>query len=108
MKVQRRYAPTDGHFGPESVARFARIRSRARMAAIAGLSYKSGTFGTYTALLIRQGYLERHGDSFKATEEGMQSVGDVPELPTDPESLIKMWMGILKGEPALRVCFENI
>jgi hypothetical protein len=78
------------------------------MAAIAGLSYKSGTFGTYTALLIRQGYLERHGDSFKATEEGMQSVGDVPELPTDPESLIKMWMGILKGEPALRVCFENI
>jgi len=80
-------------FYPDSI-------TRARMAAIAGLSYKSGTFGTYTASLIRQGYLVRHGDSFKATEEGMQSVGDVPELPTDPESLINMWRGILKGGPA--------
>ena len=26
MNVQRRYAPTSGHFDPESVARFARIR----------------------------------------------------------------------------------
>lgn len=71
--------------------------TKARMAAIAGLSYKSGTFGTYCASLIRQGYLQRNGPDFIATEDGMRIIGDVPELPTDPETLINMWMGIVKG-----------
>jgi hypothetical protein len=71
--------------------------TRAKMATISGLSYKSGTFGTYLAILTRNGLLVRQGDEFEATEEGLEKAGDISSLPTDPKSLLNMWLGIIKG-----------
>jgi len=71
--------------------------SKARMGTIAGLSYKSGSFGTYLATLKRNGFIEGYGNEYTITEEGMKKAGDVKPLPTDSESLVEMWANILKG-----------
>lgn len=71
--------------------------SKARMGAIAGLSYKSGSFGTYLATLKRGGLIEGHGNSLTITDKGLEVAGDIEQMPTDPESLIKKWCGIVKG-----------
>ena len=71
--------------------------TRARMGAIAGLSYKSGTFGTYLATLKRNSLIIGNGDIFSITEKGLELVGDIESLPTDSNSLIEMWCRIIKG-----------
>ena len=74
--------------------------SKARMAAIAVMSRKSGTFGTYLGNLKREGLIEGNGVSFVATEAGVEAAGEVEELPTDPDSLVDMWANIVKGGAA--------
>ena len=71
--------------------------TRARMGALAGLSYTSGSFGTYLATLKRYNYITSQSNDFIITQEGLSAVGDVPPLPDDPESLIGLWCGIIKG-----------
>lgn len=65
--------------------------SKPRMGALAGMTYSSGTFGTYERQLRREGLLKSEGKQLFATPEGLQKVGNVDPLPTDPESLITMW-----------------
>jgi hypothetical protein len=65
--------------------------TRQRIATIAGLSYKSGTFGTYLSQLRRIGYLEDVNGEFLVTPEGMAAAGDVQPLPTDHQSLRELW-----------------
>ena len=77
-------------FYPDSI-------TRARMGALAGLSFRSGSFGTYLATLKRNGLLTGEGNLFAITQEGLQEAGDVEPLPTDPEILVEMWCGIVKG-----------
>lgn len=74
--------------------------TRARMGALAGLSYKSGTFGTYLATLKREMAIEEQGGGFVATSIGLDMAGDVEPMPTDSESIISLWMGIVKGGAA--------
>jgi hypothetical protein len=83
--------------------------SRARIGAIAGLSYKSGTFGTYIAKLKSARYITGEGKMFAITEEGLTVAGEVEPLPTDPESLVNIWCDIVKGGAArmLKVLYEN-
>jgi len=71
--------------------------TKARMGAIAGLSFKSGTFGTYLATLKREGLIEGSGNAFKITNEGLEKAGDFEPIPSDPDSIIKMWANIVKG-----------
>ena len=83
--------------------------TRARMGAISGLSFKSGTFTTYIATLKRNGLIIGEGNNFNITEEGLEVTGDVEQIPTDPESLVNMWMNIVKGGASrmLRVLANN-
>jgi len=83
--------------------------SRGRMGAIAGLSFKSGTFSTYLAVLKRNGLIITVGKDFKITDEGIKIAGDFNPLPSDPEALVELWMGIVKGGAArmLRVLANN-
>jgi hypothetical protein len=74
--------------------------TKMRMAAIAGMSYRSGSFGTYLATLKRNGLIEGYGSDFKVTESGYNEAGDVDPLPSDAESLISMWCNIIKGGAA--------
>ncbi len=71
--------------------------TRARMGAISGLSFKSGTFGTYLAVLKRNGLIISLGPNFNITEEGLNIVGDFEPMPMDSESIINLWMNIVKG-----------
>ena len=71
--------------------------SRVRMGALSGLSFKSGTFGTYLAILKRNGLVVGAGNSFNITEEGLEVAGDFEPIPSDSEALINLWMGIVKG-----------
>jgi len=71
--------------------------TRARMGAIAGLSFKSGSFGTYLATLKRNRYITGEKNEFTITEQGLEIVGNVEPLPRDPEHLINMWANIVKG-----------
>ncbi len=71
-----------------------------RVAAISGLSFKSGTFGTYLASLKRDGFIDGERNDFIITEHGLGEVGDYEPLPTDSESLIRLWEGIVKGGAA--------
>lgn len=62
-----------------------------RMAALAGLSYKSGSFSTYVSTLKRDGLVTVDGNEFAITAEGLDKVGDIQSLPTDPKAIVDMW-----------------
>jgi gas vesicle protein len=89
-------------FYPQSITKM-------RMAALAGLSYRSGTFGTYLATLKRTGFIQETGGKFLITLEGLNEAGNFEPLPTDPELLINMWCGIVGGGAArmLKALAEN-
>jgi len=83
--------------------------SRAKIGAIAGMSYKSGTFSTYLTTLKRESLIVGQGNSFSITDNGLEVAGDVEQIPTDPEGLVSLWEGIVKGGASrmLRVLFDN-
>lgn len=80
-------------YSPNSISKF-------RMAAISCLSFSSGSFGTYLATLKRNGLLTVQGNDFTITDKGLEIVGDFTPLPSDPDALIEMWAGIVKGGAA--------
>jgi len=81
-------------FEPNSV-------SKARIGTISGLSSKkSGTFGHYLYVLKKNNLIKEHSKGlFVITDKGLTEAGDVEVIPTDPHSLINMWVKILKPKP---------
>lgn len=71
--------------------------TKPKIATIAGISYKSGTFRTYIATLMRQGNIKKEGNKYSITDQGLEIVGDVENIKTDFNSLISFWSKILKG-----------
>lgn len=69
--------------------------TKMRMASLAGLSYSSGSFGTYIGTLKREGLITADKNEFLITDEGLTRVGDFDPLPTDPETLINMWCNVV-------------
>ena len=69
--------------------------SRIRMATIAGLSSKSGTFNTYISTLRKEELITNHGNSFHITDKGLKKAGNVDPLPTEPAQLINMWCELI-------------
>lgn len=65
--------------------------TRTRMAALAGLSHTSGSFGTYRSTLKKEGLLIENGNEYSITPKGLEKAGNVATLPTDPHALIEMW-----------------
>jgi hypothetical protein len=85
--------------------------SKFRMAALARLSHSSGSFSTYIATLKREGLLISEGNQFQITAEGLNKVGDIEPLPTDPKQLIEMWCEVIGNSNGasriLRVLGDN-
>ena len=72
--------------------------TRMRMATLAALAHKGGTFTTYLGRLRSEGLIEDAGHrAYIATDAGLEEAGDVESLPTDPHELVAMWCGIVKG-----------
>jgi len=65
--------------------------SKNQVATLAGFSVSGGTFNTYLSELKRLDWINLQGDFISITNEGLQNVGQVESLSTDPEKLIEMW-----------------
>jgi hypothetical protein len=81
--------------------------TRNKAKTLSGIS-SQGTFSTYVQDLKRAGYIELNGINLKITEDGMNFVGDVEQMPTDTESLINLWSKHIKSGAIrmLRICVE--
>ncbi len=78
--------------------------SKQRIATLAGLSMKSGTFGTYIGNLKRDGHIIPDTNGFMATAAGFAAAGEFEPLPTDPKELIETWCNnIGAGSGAARI-----
>jgi uncharacterized protein len=62
----------------------------------AGLSSRSGTFGTYLGSLRSQGFISGSRSGFTITEAGTLALGEYDELPRGKE-LIDYWLSQLQG-----------
>jgi hypothetical protein len=75
-----------------------KLITKTRMAALARLSYSSGSFSTYLSSLKRDGLLTGEGNEYMITSEGLAKAGDVDPLPTDPKELVELWCDILGSQ----------
>lgn len=62
----------------------------------AGLSSKSGTFGTYLATLRQNGFIEGQRDALTISQDGLEALGDYEPLPTG-QALLDYWLNRLIG-----------
>lgn len=63
----------------------------------AGLSSKSGTFGTYLSSLRSAGHIVEEGDRIALTQHGLESLGSYEKLP-EGAALFSYWAGQLGGK----------
>ena len=93
----------------KAVAMFGQA-SRNRVKIMAGIS-NSTTFSTYIQDLIRAGFIESDSSKkiLKITDEGIKNVGEVEELPTDPQTLIELFSKFLREGAfrMLKIIFES-
>lgn len=68
--------------------------NRTQMATMAGLSPRSGTFGTYLAKLRTAGFVKESGGKFELTDDGRDASDATP---LDFAELRSEWKGKLKG-----------
>ncbi len=79
----------------KAIAMFSEL-TRAKTKTMSGIS-SQGTFSTYIQDLKRSGCIIEENGLLKVTEEGINRVGDIPEMPTDTESLINLWSKHIKS-----------
>jgi hypothetical protein len=72
--------------------------SKTRMAALARLSYTSGSFGTYLSTLKTNELIIAEGSNYTITAEGLKMAGEVEPLPTDPLILVELWAGVIGNQ----------
>jgi hypothetical protein len=68
----------------------------------AGLSSKSGTFGTYLGTLRANGWIDGDGDNMSLTKAGIKAVGKYDPIPSG-KGLYDYWMGELGNSGAARM-----
>lgn len=78
-------------------SRFPMTFTKSQLAALAKMSPRSGTFGTYMSLLRSQELITQNGDQISLTEKGQQHVGDVSAVPQTTDEVLEMWRGNLTG-----------
>jgi hypothetical protein len=71
--------------------------SKQQVGAIAGLSFKSGTFNTYLSALKTNNLISEESGGFVVTESGIDEAGDTSTIPNDLNGIITMWSGKVKG-----------
>lgn len=71
--------------------------NRKQLGVRAGLSSKSGTFGTYLSTLRGDGCITEEGERIFITQHGLEALGSYQELPTG-EALRNYWLNELSGK----------
>lgn len=82
--------------------------SREKTKTLAGISNPT-TFSTYIQDLKRCNYITEENRILNITSEGINFVGEVPELPTDTNSLVNMWSKFIKSGAIrmLNICVDR-
>lgn len=73
--------------------------SKRQLGVRAGMSSKSGTFGTYLANMRTNGWLDGSRDRMELTTAGIRALGDYTPLPTGT-ALLEFWLNELPGGAA--------
>lgn len=68
-----------------------KLITKEQIAVLSGFTARGGTFNTYLRELKAKGWVREIGDAYEITEEGLSSVGEVPESPPDNSALLDMW-----------------
>lgn len=79
------------------VSRYPIELTKSQLATFSKLSPRSGTYGTYLGILRSQGMVESNGDLLKASQKGLEHIGEVPNPPQTTEEIIEMWKNNLTG-----------
>ncbi len=70
--------------------------TRAQLATLSGMSARSSSFDTHMSALKRHALIEKVGDSFSATQAGIDHTGGEIQQPGTPEEVREMWKSNLK------------
>lgn len=72
--------------------------TEAQWAVAAGLKRKGGTWSTYLSRLRQAGRIEKQGDLYVATAQGIADLGgDIATLPPPGPALVQFWIGKING-----------
>lgn len=78
-------------------SRYPMTFTKSQLAALAKMSPRSGTFGTYMGLLRSQSLISQDGDQISLTERGRERVGNTSSVPQTTDQVLEMWRGNLMG-----------
>lgn len=78
--------------------------TEAQWAVAAGLKRTGGTWAAYVSRLRTAGRIEKRGDLYYVTEDGLMVLGDeIPRMPAPGPELVEFWAGKISGVgPMLR------
>lgn len=79
------------------VSRYPIWLSKSQLATFAKLSPKSGTYRTYLSALRGSGLIEESDAMFRASQAGIDYIGEAPNPPQTTEEVIAMWKNNLNG-----------
>lgn len=79
------------------VSRYPTVLTRSQIGTFAKLKPTSGTFSTYMSILKSAGYIQTENNLYKATQEGLDYLGESPNPPQTSEEIISMWKNNLTG-----------
>jgi len=71
--------------------------SKSQLATLAGLSSRSGTYGTYLSLLRSKKLVVEEDSGFQASQAAFDLMGNSPPAPMTSDEIIRMWQGNLQG-----------
>jgi len=80
----RRMLKTVAMFYPESI-------TKAKLSILSDVPQKASTFRNGLSSLKMRGLIIVNSGGIRCTQEGLELVGDVEEIPTDPDALVNMW-----------------
>lgn len=79
----------------KAVSQFGEL-TRAKTKTLAGIS-NATTFSTYIQDLKRNNLIAESNGLLRPTDDGIRAIEDIPDLPSDTDSLINLWSGFLKA-----------
>jgi uncharacterized protein len=74
-----------------ALAQYPAGRTKVQVALLTGYAHNGGGFNNYISALRGRGLLEGSGDALRATDAGLDALGDYTPLPTGP-ALLEHWL----------------
>jgi uncharacterized protein len=78
-------------------ARYPMTFTKPQLAHLSQMSSRSGSYGTYLALLKSRGFIQVESNQVSITDTGLQFAGAHPQAPQTQEQIIAMWRESLPG-----------